>query len=290
MKRLLTLLLLFVSLALTTWADKEIKRPDTYNYNRGEELYFDDKNDEALEYFNKELADNPKNGYAYMYVADIQRQADEAGAALNAANSAVKYIPKKDALMLAAVYSVRAQVQCMLKDTIAALSDYALALKAKPDETRVIQQRAQLLYELKRYDDATADYQRMIDLEPGNSLGYIGIGRNLNAQEKWQESIDILTKATTLETDNSFPYAFRAEAYLGLKDWNKATEDIADALYIDRNNKAFILMKLLKEPALSLMIAKLKIRGNKEPNEDKWSFYIGVVYESNEQYAKAIPY
>ena len=61
MKRLLTLLLLFVSLALTTWADKEIKRPDTYNYNRGEELYFDDKKDEALEYFNKELAENPRH-------------------------------------------------------------------------------------------------------------------------------------------------------------------------------------------------------------------------------------
>lgn len=72
MKRLLTLLLLFTTLTLTTWADKEIKRPNTYNFNRGAELYFDDKNDEALEYFNKELADNPKNGYAYMYVADIQ--------------------------------------------------------------------------------------------------------------------------------------------------------------------------------------------------------------------------
>ena len=290
MKRLLTLLLLFTTLTLTTWADKEIKRPSTYNFNRGAELYFDDKNDEALEYFNKELADNPKNGYAYMYVADIQRQADEPGAALNAANSAVKYMPKKDALMLSAVYSIRAQVQCMLKDTTAALADYALAIKTKPDETNIMQQRAQLLYELERYDEATADFQRIINLEPGNSLGYIGIGRNLNAQEKWKESIDILTKATTLESNNSFPYAFRAEAYLGLKEWNKATEDIADALYIDSNNKAFILMQDLKEPALSLMIAKLKIRGNKEPNEEKWPYYIGVIYENNKLYTKAIPY
>ena len=42
---------------------QKVKRPDTYNYNRGMELLDNGELDEGLEYLEKELADNPKNGY-----------------------------------------------------------------------------------------------------------------------------------------------------------------------------------------------------------------------------------
>ena len=42
------------------WA-QNIKRPDSYNYQRGIEAIQEEKMGDALEYFNKDIGENPKN-------------------------------------------------------------------------------------------------------------------------------------------------------------------------------------------------------------------------------------
>ena len=56
MKRLLSIMLLAAATTLTEQADKEIKRPDSYNYSRGVEAYDNDNPSEAIDYFNREVA------------------------------------------------------------------------------------------------------------------------------------------------------------------------------------------------------------------------------------------
>lgn len=290
MRKLLSIMLFAATATLTAQADKEVKQPDTYNYNRGVEAYNKDQYDEALDYFNREISANSKNGYAYMYLAEIYRQQEEPGKALNAANMAVKYMPRKDSEYQTVTYVIRAQVQCELKDTVAALADYAQAIKASPNEQGPYEQRAQLYYEQKRYAEADADYRKIIEIAPGDATGYMGLGRNLKDQKQWQEAIKQFDYATTLGSTNSYPYAFRAEAYKELGEWDKAANDIVTALDIDNNYKAMMLLDGLKDPMQSIVIAKLKIKMAQSPNETTWPFYIGAVYEQSEQYAKAISY
>lgn len=47
---------------------QNVERPDSYNYSRGVEAYRNDNIKEALEYLNKEISENPENGYAYLWV------------------------------------------------------------------------------------------------------------------------------------------------------------------------------------------------------------------------------
>ena len=51
---------------------QNIKRPDSYNYNRGVEAIQNNNAEEALEYLNKELEDNPNNGYALAWIATVR--------------------------------------------------------------------------------------------------------------------------------------------------------------------------------------------------------------------------
>ena len=44
---------------------QDVKRPDSYNYTRGVEAIQNNNMDEGVEFLQKELAENPKNGYAY---------------------------------------------------------------------------------------------------------------------------------------------------------------------------------------------------------------------------------
>lgn len=285
--------LLMTALALTSefaYSQNSIKRPDTYNYNRGLEELRNENYDDALIYLNKEVENDPKNGYAYSWIAMIRHTQEEYGRALTSADLALKNLPKKDSEFIAATYNIRAGVYLALEDTIKTLNDYASAIKACPTDDNAYEKRAQIYYEQKNYELADNDYKQIIKLDQGGVMGYMGIGRNRNAQKQWDEAIEQFNFVANMYNDYSSAYSFRAEAYIGKEKWAEATDDIIKALSINGDNKAFALMQDLKEPAFGMLKAKMKIQGTKNPNNAYWPYCIGVMHEHNEEYEKAIPF
>ena len=283
MRQFLFLILTFVSIHIMAQ-----NRPETYNYKRGVEAIQNEKSEEALDFFNKDLAENPKNGYSYSWVAWLHLNDEEYGRALTAADLAIKHLPKKDAEYMIFAYTTRAGVYLHLADTTKAISDYTAAIKVNPEEPSSYKQRAQIYYEQGRYDLADADYQKMIELKPGDVMGYMGKGRNANDQKRWDDAIKLFDYVEKLANDYSSVYAFRAEAYIGKEKWNEATDDLIKSLAIDWDRKAVYMLSDLKEPALTMMISKMKIQSAKSPNDTKWPYLVGTIYEQNKEYEKAV--
>ena len=92
MKRLLFILVAAVMGYTATFA-KQPQEPTSYNYQRGKELINNEDYAEGISVLQKELAENPKNGYAYMWLSFAYLQRDEIGNTLHAANDALKYLP-----------------------------------------------------------------------------------------------------------------------------------------------------------------------------------------------------
>lgn len=288
MKPLLVVLLSVFTLCAN--AQDKMNRPNSYNYQRGVEAIQKENTEEALEYLNKEVSDNPKNGYAYSWIAMVRCHQEEYGRALTAADLALKNLPKKDKEYVYFAYETRARIYCELKDTIKALADYSTAIKVSPEEDDAYEKRAQIYYEQKEFDLADADYRQLIKLDQGGVMGYMGIGRNRNAQKLWDEAIEQFTHVANLYNDYASAYSFRAEAYMGKEKWPEATDDIVKALSISGDNKAFSLMQELKEPAFGMLKTKLKIQVTKNPNNAYWPYCIGVMHENIDEYEKAIPF
>lgn len=267
-----------------------IKRPDSYNYSRGVEAINNNNAEEALDYLNKEINEHPDNGYAFAWIALVRNYNEEFGRALTAANVAVKKIPSKDKEYKAFAYGTRAQVYLNLKDTIQALKDYSQAINIVPDDDRFYNQRAQVYYEQGKYDLADKDYLKMIFLKEGDVMGYMGIGRNANAQKRYEDAIKQFDYVVKLEPNYSSAYSFRAESYIGLKKYNEAIDDVISALGIDRDRKAFYELQELADSAFEQTVAKLKVQKIKEPNEQSWDYDLGIVYERAAKYNKAIAY
>jgi tetratricopeptide (TPR) repeat protein len=217
------IIFVFLLLDICQATAQDIKRPESYNYKRGLEALQEEKYQEALDYFNKDLADNPKNGYSYSWIAHLRLVNEEYGKALTAVEQAIKNLPKKDAEYVIFGYSTRAKIYLCLEDTTKALSDYSTAIKVKPDESKLYESRAQIYYELQQYELADADYREMTKLQPGDVMGYMGMGRNANAQKRWSDAIKQFDYVTKLANDYSSGYAFRAEAFIGLEKWNEST-------------------------------------------------------------------
>ena len=289
MKQFIIIVLVFF-LSANVYSQNSVKRPDTYNYNRGLEELRNENYSEALNFFNKEIEADKQNGYAYSWIAMIRHTQEEYGRALTAVNMALKYIPKRDVDFLSATYNVRAGIYLALEDTINALNDYASSIKTNPSEENTYEKRAQIYYEQDKYDLADADYRQIIKLNPGGVMGFMGIGRNRNAQKRWQEAIEQFNHVANLYSDYSSVYSFRAESYIGQEKWPEATDDIIKALALDGDNKAFSLMQELKGSAFELLKTKMKIQSTKNPNNAYWPYCIGVMNEHNEEYEKAIPF
>jgi hypothetical protein len=63
---------------------QRIKRPESYNYQRGNEAIQKQAWDEAIKYFNLDLQGNPKNGYAYSGLSYVRLVKTEYGLGLTA--------------------------------------------------------------------------------------------------------------------------------------------------------------------------------------------------------------
>ena len=244
-----------------------IKRPDSYNYNRGVEAISKNNTEEALDYLNKEIQEHPDNGYAFAWIALVRNYNEEFGRALTAVNFAVKKIPTKDKEFKAFAYGTRAKVYLNLEDTIQALRDYGQAINMRPNDSRFYDARAQIYYEQEKYDLADKDYQKMISLKEGDVMGYMGIGRNANAQKRYEDAVKQFDYVIKLEQNYSSAYSFRAESYMGLKKYNEAIDDVIKALYIDHDDKAFYELQQLADSAFDAAVARLKVQKLKNPTE-----------------------
>ena len=178
---------------------------------------------------------NPNNGYALAWIATVRNYQEEYGRALTAADLAIKHIPKKDKQYRAFAYIVRAEVYVGLGEAEKGLADLTSAVNETPDDPDVYERRANLYYYMDKYDLADKDYQKIISLNPGSVMGYMGIGRNANAEKRYNDAIEQFDYVTRLASNYSSGYSFRAESYIGINQFNKAIDDIIRALNIDGN-------------------------------------------------------
>ena len=290
MKHRIFIVFTFISVFVQMWAKSEVKQPDTYAYTRGVEAYNEEKYADALDWFNRELSEHPDNGYAYVYISILRYGNQEYGKALSAVDNALKRLPKKDKEWCSLTFASRAEIYTAMGDTIKAMKDLSEAIHIDPTNVRFYNTRAQLNYELKNYALADADYQKMINLDQGDVMGYMGIGRNANAQERWDDAINQFNQVIKLAPDYSSGYSFRADAYIGQEKWSEATDDLVKALDIDGDNKAFYLMQRLPLEASNMLKSKLKIQMTKQPTNRYWPYCLAIIADANSEYNEAISF
>lgn len=288
MNKVITILIVIALTAVTAIAKEKSYQPENYSYMRGIEQFSEQNYADALEWFNKEIKEHPDNGYAYWFISAIKLIQDEYGEALSAANAALRKVTKKDKETISSIYQTRAKIHIALTDTIEALNDYALAIKADSKDADALDGRGDLLYFMGRYDDSDADFNKALEIENARRYSTMGLGRNNAARKNWDAAIEQYSRVIKMYPDYSSGYSFRAEAYIAKEMWNEATEDILKALDIDGDNKAFSLMRDLKDEARDAMKVRLKIKSNKDKKNGVWQYYLGIMAYDEDEYIEAI--
>lgn len=282
----LTLVAIFFGIGVANSQPQSIRK--SYNFSRGLEEAQKGNNADAMDFFNKELKDNPNNGYAYMSIAVLQMDANDYNLAQTNIEQAIRKLPKKDKEWLARAFATRAHLYSIAGDTIKAIGDFDQAIKVNPKDDDLYEHYAQLLYELKRYDEGTRLYHEIVSLNPNSVMGYMGLGRNAYATGNYEEAIRQYNKVISMYDDYSSGYAFRAESYLKQGKYLEAADDIMKALSIDSDAKAHHYLFEFPLNQTALVVTKLKGMAVKDPYNAEWYYYIGQVYNDKKMYREAI--
>ena len=286
MKKILVLL---IGLTFTVAGfAKKTSNIDSYNMRRAHEEAGNGNIEQALEFYNKELSDNPKNAYAHLAVAALKSDVKDLSEGLTAVNNGIKLLSKKDKEILSSAYELRGNIYLAIGDSVKALDDYNQSLKIDSKNISGYEKRGQLLFDLGCADESNTDYNKLIELNPAYYMGYMGLGRNANAAEDYSTAIKNFSKAIDLEPEYSSGYAYRAESYLEQGKYVQAADDIMKALTIDHDGKAHWLISLFPEEQVPLLVAKLKAVAVEHPHDAVWPFYIAQLYGHHKKYSEGI--
>ena len=288
MKKILFVLIGFFLASVNVDAQKSNPYQESFNLKRALEIIQNQgEENEALGYLRKEIEEHPKNGYAYYLIGMLYESNEQPGDAIEPTEKAISLL-QKDKEWITYAYRQKARICLDLNDENGALKNWALSLKANPKDVDTYSDRAEYYYQRNLYEESNLDFQKICNLQPGNTLGYMGIGRNKLKQEDYKNAEDLFTYCISLDPSFSKAYAFRAEAHLNQGNTNNAIDDIIKALSMDSDNKAFYLMQDIDESNVNTLIAKLRVQQIKQPNEPHWPYYQGVIYEQQSKHVKAI--
>lgn len=286
LKSILLTLIALISISSVSFAQPQGKQ--SYNFTRALEEAKKGNKADAMDFLSKEVSENPNNGYAHMTMAILQTDAENYNEAMTSVNLAIKKLPKKDKEYTGRAYASRAHLYAIAGDTIQALADFNQAIKINPDDEDVQEALGQMLYELKRYDEADNAYRRIIAINPTSVMGYMGLGRDAYAMGNCEEAIRQYDNVIRMYDDYSSGYAFRAESYLKLGKYLEAINDITKSLSIDNDAKAHHYLFEFPDNQITLVVTKLKGMAAKNPHDAEWWYYIGQFYNSKKMYSEAI--
>ena len=286
MKRIVSVLLLAV--CATFVCAKEPQRPTSYNYQRGVEAVNNDQDEEAEKYLNQELADNPKNGYAYAWLAGIELRKDEIGSAISMLNNSIKYIPKADKYYHAWANKTLSGIYYDLNDTINCIDYATRAVKDEPKNIEWWRFRGVLYLEFEQYDNAIADFDEMIRLNPNAENGYMWKGKTYYQLKQYDKAIEQYQYAGKLAT-RSYIYSNLAESQIQLQYYEEAADNIIKAFKEEHfEDLATDLLADANEELTAELMPRLNVQINANPNSLEWYMYKLYLYRANKNYEQAI--
>lgn len=267
------------------------KQAETFNMQKAYEAFQNQDYQTAVDCLNKELADDAKNGYAYLWMAIAYTTVDDYGSMLTNSDKAIQYLPKKDKESRGVAFNLRSSAYSGLGQQDLALADISEAINLDPKNVDYLNSRAQIYFEQFQYELADADAKKITELEPGNPLGWLCLGRNADARKDYDKAIEHYNYAVKLDNSNAQSYSLRAYTYINQKRWSEATDDVVSAFSIDiTDGGALDCVNTLADSASVVLCSKMKIQTKKDPNNSLWPFIIGATYEKRGNMTEALEF
>ncbi len=292
MRRIITLTLAVLCLTLQPMSAQK-EGNDNYKYYKAVELYEEQRNpQEARKLAVENLKDNPKHIASYLLIAKIDRRDEDYASALSVMDEAIKHNHKNSGYSAAFLLWWKGVIYDELGDTQRAVAtmENVVKLARKTDKENLptmMQNLAQFYYDVENYDAADKVYKEMIKIDESDLLPRVGLARNLNAREKYDEALAILDECYRYNKNYPEIYRFRMQSYEGKKEYKKMIDAML-TLYEKSEDPDYITIDMLKKDK-KYSIAVLKEKIASESDNVFWRMALSAFYTESYMYSEALP-
>lgn len=293
MKKSLLLTLTVFCLALQPMSAQKKEGNDNFKYHKAMEI-LDEGGDpqEARKLATENINENPKHIDSYLMVASIDRNEGDYASAMRAVEKAMKNNHKNSGYSESVLLWWKAIIYEELGDyqKAADLMEQVVKLARKQSKEHLplmLENLAQFRYNLKEYDASDAVYRELMTLDESSLLPKIGIARNLNAREKYDEALAVLDECARYDRDYAEVYRFRMHAYKGKKEYKKMI-DAMISLYEKSEDSDYLIMDNFKlDRKYSVAVLKEKIASEKD--NALWRIILASLYQECHMYSQSLP-
>lgn len=239
------------------------------DYDLGKEAFQSEDYNLALKHFEKWVKRHGNDGYAWGYIAYIKAEKHDYKAALKANDRALKGdIRRDDAKFLNFIYFNRAEIFLGLRDKQSAIEALDKAASVMPGDAETINKRANLLSREGYYEEAEQDFKTLVELEPKNINGYMGLGYVYGKMNRPRKAIECYDKAVKIDKSSDKAFANRAVQHYNDNKFDKAAADAIRAIEINGQNSTarMVIDNLRKaEPQMIRKMLEKKARDTDDP-------------------------
>ncbi len=175
---------------------------------------------EALQTIESALEKDPRYSWVYYYKSKILDNLKQTEAAIDSINQAINL--NKNSVMFKIK---RAEFHAKSGNYKAAENDFAEALSENPDDAYIYYSRGKTYFERKLFQDALADLQKAVEIEPGSTLYLFQIAIIQQEIKDYKAAIEYCNKIIDLEPDFINAFMIRENCYRKLGEFAEADAD-----------------------------------------------------------------
>lgn len=196
----------------------------------------------ALKDLEKAKGHDPKLPDVYLLEAKLQiLPGGDEKVAMTSIDEAVKLLKAADEVkQLAKALVLRA---AMTEDLDKKLADFDAAAKADPDSTEAVRGRALIYLAKGDSEKAIADLTRLVEEDADNFQVVGDLAEALTNLKKYDEALKQCEKVIELAPKSTLGYNLRARVQIMKDDLKAAMKDLDEALKIDENDLPALLMR-----------------------------------------------
>lgn len=281
-------------IALSGCREKVQNAPNRYNYQRALEAFENNEMEQALEFCEKDLEENPNDARTLSMLAAIYHIDNHNEDALKIADKAIKYWSGKAGNNVVNPYYLRANIMLELEDTIKALADFDKALRVSDDSNKykIIEAQMEIYYSLNDFKKLKKLAEKTLNEDPSHVMSYFNLSLIAIEEKKWDEALEYAKKIEKLDNDKaSYAQYLRVLTSKNIGDYEVTANNIVELLKSESGNNTGFSMMLQMADSTNMFDAmrdRLEIQVENEPNESYWYYCLGTLYEQNNSFLTAI--
>ena len=200
MKRVVYILMMLAMAVVASAKDR------SYHFQRAEEAYQQKDYDECMRISELGVKEDPKDGYCWALLAELysKRAYGEYAKALEAADMALKYIPKKDITWRAFLTCIKGDVYYKVEDYSAAKEAYYQAMQLDKSRNEYAIDYADVCYVLGDYAEGVRVYEQMLDEKGTPMYAFAELARGYYKLGRFQDARNACNMTITLTDDENY--------------------------------------------------------------------------------------